>query len=215
MKKLLLLTVILMAVSAVVSASPLPCLGSTTLADLMTAGSCTSQGVTFSNFTYTGSVATSAVLATLVSSAGGTTYADGWSFGPAHGWTTGFTLGFTVSVTPTNALGVTAITNTVDQIFAGIVGPTNLIAASDMETAAVSPNPLTMAATTVGGETAQSNPYALALVDTSTIVNVPGGNLSNYEQVFYSTSIPEPVTFVLIGSSLVGLAFLRRRLHKG
>jgi len=218
MKRLLLLTVVLIAAASIVSATP--CTGATTIAALIATngtGGCTSQGVTFSNFSYTGTMASNLVLATLVSSSTGGQYSDGWSFGPAHGWTTSFTLGFTVSVTPGNPEGVGQITQTADQIFAGLTGPTNHDAASDIETGgAITPNPLTMIATTGGGESVQTNPYFLTTVTTaSNITVVPGHNLSNYEQAFYSAAIPEPVTFVLIGSGLIGLTFLRRRLHKG
>jgi len=213
MKRLLVLTVILVAAASVASATP--CLGSTTLAALIAEGSCTSQGVTFSHFTYSGggSITSNLVIATLVNSSG---YSDGWSFGPAHGWTTSFTLGFTVSVTPGNSEGVGQITQTADQMFAGLTGSTNLDTASDTESLGVTPNPLIMGAAGNGpGENTQSNPYSLTQVVTASSVHVvPGHNVSHYQQLFYSEALPEPVTFVLIGSGLIGLAFLRRRFVK-
>jgi len=119
MKKLLLLSVILMAVAAVVSATPLPCLGATNIAALIAtngAGGCTSQGVTFSNFAYTGggSKAAAQILATLVVQDTPGLNGDGWSFGPVGGWTTGFHLSFTVSITTKPDSGSFFLNQTVD-----------------------------------------------------------------------------------------------------
>ena len=220
MKRLLLVSMILMAAAAGVSATPLPCAGNTNLAALIAtnaAGGCTSQGVIFSNFSYTGggSKTSALVLATLVTDNTFGQNGDGWSFGPSGGWTTGYTLGFTVTVTSNPYLGVIDLVQTVDQIFAGATGVNNHVAASDVESGGVLPNPLHMIATTAGGETAQSNMYSLQTITSLSTITVPSGRtLSNYEQVFYSTYVPEPVTFLLIGSGLIGLAFLRRRSQK-
>jgi len=46
------------------------------------------------------------------------------------------------------------------------------------------------------------------------LVNGPNGTLSEFSQSFNPTTIPEPVSMVLLGSGLLGLGLLRRRARK-
>jgi len=225
MKRLLLLSTILMAAAAVLSATPLPCVASTTLGALIAtngAGGCTSQGLIFSNFAYTqgtSSVTAAKVLATLVIDDTPGQTGDGWTFGPSSGWGSStsvtFGLSFTVTVNPVQHSGVTSMNQTVDQIFAGAARSTNNVTATDTESAGITPHPVSLSATTGAGMFGQTDMYTLNTVSTSTNFSVASlKDLNQYRQVFYSTSVPEPVTFLLIGSGLIGLAFLRRRSQK-
>src|ERR1017187_2955110 len=178
MKRLLLLSVVLMVAAVALSATPLPCVGVTNVAALIAtnvAGGCTSQGGIFSNFSYSGSVTAANVLATLVVQDTFGQNGDGWSLGPVGGWTSNFTIGFNVTLTSNTFLGVTSLNQTVDQIFAGPTRPSNTVTASDIETGGVTPSPLSMNALTPGGETAQSNVYSLTAITTATTAHVPSG----------------------------------------
>lgn len=222
MRKLLVLTVILFVAASVVSAAPVACSGLTTLAMLIAASGpgngCNSQGVTFNNFTYTGgqpgqtSILAGSVLTSLVTSHLGNNYSDGFSFNVNNvEWDTGFTISY--SITVNGAIPNLFLDRSKDQINSGQVP--NGVTTSDQQSLGVSPNPLLTNGFATNNETIQSNQYSLLTNTTTTTVVVPAdSNLTSYEQDFYGTVVPEPVSFVLIGSGLIGLAFLRRRLSK-
>jgi hypothetical protein len=213
MKRLLLLTLTLLVAVSVGSAAPL--CTTTSLDVLIGYGSvgCTSQGLTFSNFAISdgNSFLNSSVQAQLQAYSSGGQFFDNWIFSKTGTFTTGFTLSYTVTVTPGNALSIVQLVQTKDQINTGFTP--NGITASDLEPG-VTPFPIMLKGTSPAEETFQSNPYGLGSLTTTTTITVPAGNVLSYEQDFTSES-PEPVSFILIGSGLIGLAFLRRRMHKG
>ena len=222
MRKLLVLTVILFVAASVVSAAPLvACSTLNNLALLIgqnSNGGCISQGVTFSNFSYTGgqlnqtSILAAQVITSLVTSHLGNNYSDGFSFNVNNvEWDTGFTISYNITVN--GAIPNLFLDYSKDQINSGKVP--NGVTTSDQQSVGVSPNPLLTNGSATNNETIQSNQYSLLTNTTTTTVVVPAdSNLTSYEQDFYGTVVPEPVSFVLIGSGLIGLAFLRRRLSK-
>ena len=139
----------------------------------------------------------------------------GWSFQPStqisNTWTTGFTLSYTIAVDLTINPALRMFTST-DQMNAGLI-PSG-ITISDTQTG-VTPSPLVLTGVTTDAETIQSNPYSLTSLTTTSIVDFHGGNwtLASYEQDWYETAIPEPMSFVLIGTGLLGLGLLRRRVR--
>ena len=230
MKRLLLLTVILVAATTVLSAAPIQCSSAATLADLISynvAGGCVSQDKIFSGFAYTGggSISDNLITVHLVAILG-TNDVHGWSFNPANNlsWTTGFTLSYTISVAPGNT-GL-SIFESADQINTTVRA--NRVVVTDIQTGIglgdTDPGTLTTTGLSNATTTASTTvPYSDASIHTvSTFSFGPSGSapragaLLSYEQDWYEqSSAPEPVTFVLIGSGLIGLTFLRRRLHKG
>jgi hypothetical protein len=76
-----------------------------------------------------------------------------------------------------------------------------------------------------GAETNSSADYFNSIVHTVSTLTFgpttgpgaqPVGALLSYEQDWFEgVGTPEPMTFVLIGSGLIGLAFVRRRFNKG
>ena len=206
--RFLVLSVIVFATAAVLPAVPIVCPQSGALSVLiaMSADGCQSQDKIFSNFAYTGDVAATAVNFNLVLQTG-TSDIHGWSFIPETAWTVGFTLSSDITVAPGNPY--LAIILSKDQMNSG--GVPNGITINDTQTG-VGVLALTG---TIGGETVFSSGYNLQTVHTSSIATVPQGrSLLSYEQDWFEGAIPEPVTFVLIGSGLLGLGLLRRRVGK-
>src|ERR1700690_257668 len=216
MKRLLLLTVILIAATSIASAATACVSG--TLASLISDGSCQSQGLIFSGFTLSGtSLSSSSIVATLQAyQTGDGTYADNWTFTRNGGpFSSSFTLSYTVQVASGNSLGVNKIYQTQDQFKGGsIPGSTNLVTATDTETVgAITENTVSLDALSDAGETKSTPEYSLDSFSTSTFVHIPGKSVLYYSQTFYSNA-PEPVTFLLIGSGLIGLTFLHRKIRK-
>ena len=232
MKRLLLLSVILMATTAVLSATPTTeCSTATTLASLIAmdaTGGCISQDKIFSNFAYSGggSITAANVTVHLVAILGPNDV-HGWSFNPTNNlsWTVPFTLSYDITVNSLDPL--TSMFESADQINTTIRG--NRVVVTDVQTGIgigdTNPGTLTTTGLSNASTTASSTvPYADYSIHTvSTFGYGPAGSapragaLLSYEQDWYeqnSPEVPEPVTFVLIGSGLIGLTFLRRRSQK-
>ncbi len=226
MKRVLLLIVALIVATTVGSAATM-CV-STTMATLVGYGSagCEVQGVLFSNFQFlslgTGSNQISdlsLINATLSSDNSTMPFTQNWVFSSTTSGGTfraGFTLSFDVSVVSGNPYGVVGLVQSTDYLNTGAIA--NLDTAVDNQTGLptnVTPNPLSTAGCS-GCGLKTSDPYLLTSIHTATTVTVPtvgGRPVSTFEQDFASIA-PEPVTFVLIGSGLIGLAFVRRRFRK-
>lgn len=213
MRRLLVLSVIVFAAAAVLPAQPIDCPESAALSVLtgMSEEGCLSQDKIFSNFLYTpaeGGVSADNINVNLVLRTG-TSDIHGWSFIPEVAWTLGFTLSYDITVAPGNP--AIAIVLSKDQMNSG--GVPNGITISDEQTG-VTPSPLVLTGT-MGGETLFSNPYRLQTVHTESTATIPEDtNLLSYEQDWFEASVPEPVSFVLIGSGLLGLGLVRRRVSK-
>lgn len=214
MSRLLVLTVMVFAAVAVLPAVPIACptSGALTVLTGMSSEGCLSQDKIFNNFEYTpvaGGVSATNINFNLVSQSG-TSDVHGWSFVPTTAWVLGFTLSYDITVAPGNPLF--AIVLSKDQINTG--GVPNGIIINDTQTG-VTPSPLVTSGT-IGGETAFSNSYNLQTIHTSSVATIPAGrNLLSYEQDwFQGSSIPEPMSFVLIGTGLLGLGLMRRRVRK-
>jgi len=232
MKRLLHLSVILMAVAAVGSATPTTlCSTANTLANLIAmdaTGGCISQDKVFSNFVYTGGGSiTAANVAVQLVAILGPNDVHGWIFSPATGaaWTTPFTLSYDITVNAANPN--VSIIGSADQINTTI--RPNRIIVNDVQTGLavgdVNPGTLTMTGLSNAAETDSTvSPFTDYSIHTvSTLSFGPtgsaprAGGLLSFEQNWYeqnSPETPEPVTFVLIGSGLIGLTFLRRRSQK-
>ena len=217
MKRLLMLTVVLMAVVTAVSAVPIPCPTTTTMAFLQSMGAegCISQDKVFKGFSYSGGggITAADVSATLVFQPSPSNEdIHGWIFTGSSAWTTGFTLSYTISVAP-GVSGV-AIVQSKDEMNAG--RPPNGVRISDVQTGVGTLN------LTDTSEILFSDLYNMQSITTTSTVTFgngtgPSGALQTYQNNWFEAqipSVPEPVTFVLIGSGLIGLTFLRRRLKK-
>jgi hypothetical protein len=217
MKRFLVLTVIVLAAASVLPAATIACPESGALSVLTgTLGPglnvCQIQDKIFSNFVYSpvsGGVPATNVNFNLVLQSG-TSDIHGWSFVPETAWTLGFTLSYDIAVAPGNPL--VALIQSKDQMNTGFV-PTSLTI-SDTQTGV---GVLALTAT-AGGETVFSNLYNLQTIHTSSVATIPAGlNLLSYEQDWIertASTVPEPVSLVLIGSGLLGLGLLRRRVRK-
>ena len=209
MSKIFVLSMVLLASVAVVQAELVPCpeSGALTLLTGLSSDGCISQDKIFSDFAYSGDVAAADVNINLVLQTG-TSDIHGWSFVPLTAWGVGFTLSYTITVAPGNPL--VAIIQSKDQMNSGSIP--NTVTINDIQTG-VTPSPLVLSGAGAGIETVFSDLYNLQTVHTVSTATVgAGSNLLSYEQDFVeSTGIPEPVSFVLIGSGLLGLGLLRRR----
>ena len=211
MSRFLVLSVIVFAAVAVLPAAPIPCpeSGALTLLTGMDSEGCIVQDKIFSNFAYSGDIPATDVNVNLVLQTGNTDI-HGWSFVPENAWQVGFTLSYDITVGP--GFPLVAIIQSKDQMNSGAIP--NGVSVTDFQTG-VTPSPLTLSGAT-GIETIFSDLYSLQSVHTETTATVgAGSNLLSYEQLFIeSTGVPEPMSFVLIGSGLLGLGLLRRRASK-
>lgn len=212
MSRLLVLTVMVFAAVAVLPAAPIDCPESGALSVLtaMSSEGCISQDKIFKNFVYTpaqGGVPATDVNFNLVLQTG-TSDIHGWSFIPENAWVLGFTLSYDISVAPGHP-GI-AIVQSKDQMNTGAVP--NGITINDTQTGV---GVLSLTGTSTG-ETVFSNTYNLQTIHTSSVATIPvDRNLVSYQQHWFEgSSVPEPMSFVLIGTGLLGLGLLRRRVRK-
>ncbi len=221
MKRFALLIVTVLAAASLMSAAVVPCptggqVGGLTpsLADLIAlnaGGGCQSQDKIFSNFSYndpSGVVPANLVTVGLVITQGLSSDIHGWIFAPSTGsWTSssnGFTIGFTITV----ASGPFYIVGSKDQINTGFVPNTSTM--TDTQSMGTI-NTVGLA----GLESSQLAYPGQLVITTSSKASISGSSLiASYEQDFFQSSIPEPVTMILIGSGLLGLGFIRRRAKK-
>jgi len=213
MKKLLLLLIVAVAFSASASAAAIdtPCVNGLTVGTLITSGGCWIQDKIFTNWTYTGggTVAAANVGINVIFSVVPGTEIHGFTFTPeAAVWGTSFTLGYTIAI---------------------LSGPNSIVSAQDQLLLGEFPN-LTSGVSTKGNGEVYVMSQALATdgsifatpvlsLTSSTAVTIPAGAgnfVASLEEVYTQadTVIPEPMTFLLIGTGLVGLGLLRRRARK-
>jgi hypothetical protein len=215
MRKLAVLLVLAVAFSAVASAAPIYC---GTVANTMTAliatnatGGCFVQDKLFTNFSYStveGGTGSNFVGFNVIYTPLPTIDIHGFSFAPVDGvWTKGFTLGYTISVIPGNAM---AIVGAADQM---MLGPDSSNTSTAVSTKSNGPIfNMSFPAQTVSAMFA-----GVSSIDSMTVVTIPGGIndfVVSIEEDYTQRAIPEPMTFVLIGTGLVALGLIRRKARK-
>ncbi len=202
-------------------AAPIACPTGVTLATLIalpTTGpnaGCQSQDKIFSGFTYTGGGAITAAdinVGLVFQQPSSNTDIHGWNFIPVGGsWSTGFTLSYTISVAPGNPN--TSIFASKDQIDTGLVP--NGIVLTDVQTGVGTLMPVGA----LGQETKQVTYSGLQSITTTSTATIPTGTgLLSLEQEWFentASSVPEPAAMFLLGTGLLGVSLLRRRLHRG
>lgn len=220
MRKLMVLVISALVISAAASAAPL-CVNTMTLATLIGTDGCQVQDKLFNNWSYSGggnvaaaNVGINVIFGTPVSGIDihGFTFAPTPS-GPGLGgvWVADFTIGYTISVLPESSFYIVGAT---DQFMLGplsnvsiarsLKGPGGTIATLNLNQA----NP-TQSVMFTGVKSLQS----------LTTVTVPPGSGLNFvasleEDYIQSNAIPEPMTFGLIGTGLLALGLIRRRARK-
>jgi hypothetical protein len=206
------LIVIVIAAAAVLPAAP-TCLSNTTLDALVALGSsgCQSQDKIFSNFSYTpltGGVTSTHVTSSIVLTQGGSGDIHGWLFSADTGtWTTGFSIGFDIAVAP--GFPGLAIIGSKDQINTGFVP--NGVTMADTQSVGT----LSLTGATLATESQQIAYGGVQSVTSRSVIGIASGSeLLSFEQDFRETGIPEPMSFVLIGTGLLGLGLMRRRARR-
>jgi hypothetical protein len=192
------------------------------------AGGCESGDKLFSNFTYTGGGALAP--ASLVSfnvtesvlsgydihgftfkpgvtvSTGGTITGDGI-------WSTSFSLGYTIAVLPSSPQ---YLFGALSQFTLGPVPGNTSVATTTLSNGVVFNLSQGTASLPLNTKTALFESVKSLNVNTVvTIIPEQSGNfVTGMAQNYTQQVIPEPMTFVLIGTGLVGLGLLRRRARK-
>jgi hypothetical protein len=145
----------------------------------------------------------------------------GWEFDPATGsFVGGFTLGFTVAIDETKCPvpGSCSDINAEDQIFPGTVPP-----GSQTASVALTTNGTPASATISLNNTALGNTIgdafftgATSIAKAITVSGLsPSQPLLSYQSRVTETVVPEPVTFSLMGISLLSVGVIVRRwTHK-
>ena len=223
------LTVIVMAAAAVLSAAQIPCPTSTTLDQLSAfsseANACYSQDKLFYNFVYTptGSAgAANSVQAGLLFQQTPGLDIHGWNFS-SNSWVQGisgpaaFTLGYTIELCPsgsacfgnvlpaTRIIGADAVYSSVSTFPAGneVVTWSNgaTVTLTSADGGPLPPNGM------IGLGAGILGPISVSAVWSGT------GAITQNTLRFYE-AVPEPMSFVLIGTGLLGLGLLRRRVRR-
>lgn len=216
MRKLAVLLVLAVAFSAAASAAPIYC---GTVANTMTAliatnetGGCFVQDKLFTNWSYSsveGGTGSNFVGFNIIFSVLPTLDIHGFSFAPVDGvWTKGFSLGYTISVIPGNQMTIIGAT---DQFMLGPL-PTN--SSTGVSTKSNLVLPFNMA---WPNQTVSALFDGVTSINSSTVVTIPGGIndfVASVEEDYTQRAIPEPMTFVLIGTGLVALGLIRRKARK-
>jgi hypothetical protein len=211
-------------------ATQLACPTATTLDVLMTqtagglANACFSQDKLFYNFVYTptGSAGpASSVQSALLFQQGTGLDIHGWNFS-SNSWIQGingpaaFTLGYTIQVCPSgsacfgNVLPFMRITGA-DAVYS----PVSLFPAGNEVVNWSNGATATLTNSNGGPEpsTGNINVNSLGPISVSAAWTGTGGITQNTLR-FYETTVPEPMSFVLIGTGLLGLGLLRRRARR-
>lgn len=205
-KCLLCLLLLLVVAGAQLSATPVLCTTLATLQDYLNAnagGGCYVQDKLFSNFNYSGggvSAGNVQVTATLSLLPGIDIH--GFTFVPNTVWTSNFALGYDISVIPPSNKAITAA---LDQFN---VGP----GANAATLTSAKSNGITFNLTS-GSATQSATFPAVTTLHSAATATIPANAfiISLEEQYQQEVVIAEPMTFLMIGTGLASLGFLRRR----
>ena len=219
MRKLMFFVVLVLAFSAAASAAPILCTDASltnlqTLMNTNTAGGCYVQDKLFTNWSYVplagGTAATNVGFNVIFSGAIPGIDVHGFTFTPKDDvglpsiWTTGFTLSYTISVIQPSIMVMAGVT---DQMMLGSTANGTTVAWTHSN--GVNFN------LSQGSTTGSTMFPGVTSIDSLATVTIPGGSyLVSLEEDYTQIATPEPMTFVLIGSGLVGLGLIRRRTRK-
>jgi len=223
LKRLLVVSTMLLMFSMIGSAALADCLAVTTLAQAIAdnaVGGCQHLDKIFSNFAYVGSDPTSSINAShqYTASPGNTADVHGWLFALPGNWTTSFTLSYDITIAAGFPLQV--IMAIKDQENSGIVPNTTSI--TDTESVLAPPSAVNTYTVNVNGsvptETSQKVfvPPATHIHTSSTFTPGASGQLTSYEQDWFESTIsnvPEPATVLLAGGALLIFGWVARKKH--
>jgi len=222
MKKVLLLSGVL-ALGAVASyGAPIASCGSLgNLLAIETAGSCEVGDKVFSAFSYSAGSGDPGAADVTVQ---GTSSVAGQAFGLQFGsdlstaWVSNFTLSFNISIDQTACQGFYGafancyISGTQDQMQGGSAGPSNTAAVTVTHTAGGVINVNALSTSNETGQILGLNQSTMA--DSFAGVGSLAFPVTQFGTEVFQGTVPEPMTFSLMGAGLLGLGLLRKRISR-